>query len=46
VVIRSRPASQPTEQVSVRVRVGVGDAGDASRSELPLRYEIQVEPTL
>ena len=46
VVIRSRPASQPTEQVSVRVRVGVGDAADASRSELPLRYEIQVEPTL
>jgi hypothetical protein len=46
VVIRSRPASQTTEQVSVRVRVGVGDAGDASRSELPLRYEIQVEPTL
>ena len=46
VVIRGRPSRQPTEQVSVRVRVGAADAADATRSEPPLRYEIQVEPTL
>jgi hypothetical protein len=46
VVIRGSGATQVTEQqVTLRVRVGLGEATDRS-SEVPLRYEIQVEPTL
>ena len=46
VVIRSRRATQPTGQVSVRVRLGISDTADATPADLPLRYEIQIEPTL
>ena len=47
VVIRGSAAPQTTEQqVTLRVRVDVGDRTDAIPSEVPLRYEIQVEPTL
>jgi hypothetical protein len=47
VVIRGSGATQTTEQqVTLRVRVGLGEATRPTPSEVPLRYEIQVEPTL
>jgi hypothetical protein len=47
VVIRGSGATQTTEQrVTLRVRVGLGEATSPVPSEVPLRYEIQVEPTL
>ena len=48
VVIRGSKATQATEQqVTLRVRVGRrGEATNPASSEAPLRYEIQVEPTL
>ena len=47
VVIRGPGATQTTEQrVTLRVRVGLGEATSPVPSEVPLRYEIQVEPTL
>jgi hypothetical protein len=47
VVIRGSKATQATEQqVTLRVRVGLGEATSPAPSEVPLRYEIQVEPTL
>jgi hypothetical protein len=47
VVIRGSGAAKATEQqVTLRVRVGLGEATSPVPSEVPLRYEIQVEPTL
>ena len=47
VVIRGSGAARTTEQqVTLRVRVGLAEATNPAPSEVPLRYEIQVEPTL
>ncbi len=47
VVIRGSGTTRTTEhQVTVLVRVGLGEATNPAPSEVPLRYEIQVEPTL